>query len=98
DCDFLAFSGYKMLGPSGVGILYGKKKLLEKIEPLIVGSHMISEVLKGSATWTEVPGKFEAGTEAVEAVIGLGTAIDYLNKIGMENIREHEKQLTKYAL
>lgn len=98
DCDFLAFSGYKMLGPSGVGVLYGKKKLLGEMEPLLVGSHMISEVTKKGATWIDVPGKFEPGTAAVEAVIGLGAAIDYLNSIGMENLREHEKQLIRYAL
>lgn len=98
DCDFLAFSGYKMLGPSGVGVLYGKKKLLEKMEPLLVGSHMISEVTKKGATWIDVPGKFEPGTAAVEAVVGLGVAIDYLNSIGIENIRQHEKELIAYCL
>ena len=98
DCDFLAFSGYKMLGPTGAGVLYGKKNLLEKLEPFVVGSHMISSVTKKGAIWTDVPGKFEAGTAAVEGVIGLGAAVDYINAIGMENIREHERQLVAYAL
>ncbi|MBI1919264.1 aminotransferase class V-fold PLP-dependent enzyme, partial [Candidatus Microgenomates bacterium] len=75
DCDFLAFSGHKMLAPTGVGVLYGKKKLLEKMEPLLVGSHMISEVTKEKATWNILPWKFEPGTAAIEAVVGLGAAI-----------------------
>ncbi len=98
DCDFLAFSGHKMLAPTGVGVLYGKKKLLEQMEPLLVGSHMILEVTKNGATWNDLPWKFEPGTAAIEAVVGLGAAIDYLNKIGMDNIREREQKLVTYAL
>lgn len=98
DCDFLAFSGHKMLAPTGVGVLYGKKELLEEMEPLLIGSHMIEEVTKKGATWNALPWKFEPGTAAIEAVVGLGAAIDYLNTIGMEAIHIHEKRLTKYAL
>lgn len=97
-CDFLAFSGHKMLAPTGVGVLWGRKKILEKIEPLLVGSHMIREVTKKKSTWNDLPWKFEPGTAAIEAVIGLGVAIDYLNKIEMEEIRDRERKLTKYAL
>lgn len=98
DCDFLAFSGHKMLAPTGVGVLYGKKKLLEEMEPLLVGSHMISEVTKEGATWNDLPWKFEPGTAAIEAVVGLGAAIDYLDRIGMDKVRKHELGITNYAL
>lgn len=98
DCDFLAFSGHKMLAPTGVGVLYGKKKLLEQMEPFLVGSHMISEVTKEKASWNELPWKFEPGTAAIEAVVGLGAAIDYLNGVGMDSIKNHELGITNYAL
>lgn len=97
-CDFLVFSGHKMLAPTGVGVLWGRKELLENMEPLLVGSHMIREVTKKKSTWNELPWKFEPGTAAIEAVVGLGTAIDYLNKIGMDVIRSHELRITNYAL
>jgi cysteine desulfurase/selenocysteine lyase len=99
DCDFLAFSGHKMLGPTGIGVLYGKKSLLNEMEPFMSGGDMISEVHFGDkAKWNETPWKFEAGTPNIAGTIGLGAAIDYLNKIGMKDVREHEKDLTKYAL
>ncbi|NWG09113.1 MAG: cysteine desulfurase [Nitrososphaerales archaeon] len=99
DSDFLAFSGHKMLGPTGIGVLYGKKGLLDGIEPFMSGGDMISEVHFGdNAKWNETPWKFEAGTPNIAGTIGLGAAIDYLNGIGMKDIREHEKDLTGYAL
>jgi len=98
DCDFLAFSGHKMLGPTGVGVLYGKKELLEKMPPFLYGGDMIKEVGFEKTTWNNLPWKFEAGTPNVAQAIGLGVAIDYLNKIGMEDIRDYEKELTEYAL
>ncbi|MGQ9718379.1 MAG: aminotransferase class V-fold PLP-dependent enzyme [Nitrososphaerales archaeon] len=95
DCDFLAFSGHKMLGPTGIGVLYGKKDLLDKMEPFMSGGDMISEVHFGDkAKWNETPWKFEAGTPNIAGAIGLGVAIDYLSRIGMKDIREHEKDLT----
>ncbi len=98
DCDFLAFSGHKMLGPAGVGILYGKDELLERTTPAIVGSDMIRSVTFDSADWNELPWKFESGTPNVEGGVGFGAAIEYLNRIGMQRIREHEVKLTRYAL
>ncbi|MBI2676162.1 MAG: cysteine desulfurase [Candidatus Aenigmarchaeota archaeon] len=98
DCDFLAFSGHKMLGPTGTGILYGKRYLLEEMEPVQFGGDMIKEVHLTHATWNDLPWKFEAGTPNIAGVIGLGVAIDYLQKIGLSNIRMHEKQLIAYAL
>ncbi|MEM3077931.1 MAG: cysteine desulfurase [Nitrososphaerales archaeon] len=98
DCDFLAFSGHKMLGPTGIGVLYGKKELLEEMNPFLSGGDMIREVHLREASWDELPWKFEAGTSNVAGAIGLGAAVDYLNNIGMKNVREHEKQLTRYAL
>ncbi len=97
-CDFLAFSGHKMLGPTGIGILYGKEELLEKMDPFLFGGEMISEVHITNSAWNRLPYKFEAGTMPIAEVIGLGTAIHYLKKIGMENIRKHEVELTEYAL
>ncbi|MEM2210836.1 MAG: cysteine desulfurase [Nitrososphaerales archaeon] len=98
DCDFLAFSSHKMLGPTGVGILYGKRELLENMEPFQGGGDMIKEVHLNYAKWNDLPWKFEAGTANIADVIGFGAAIDYLNKIGMENVRAHEVDLTSYAL
>ena len=98
DCDFFAFSGHKMLGPTGIGILYGKKEMLEITEPLLGGGEMISEVHLGSAKWNDVPYKFEGGTPNIAGVIGLGAAVDYLAKLGMPAVRQHEMELTAYAL
>ncbi|MEZ4667004.1 MAG: cysteine desulfurase [Anaerolineae bacterium] len=96
--DFLAFSGHKMLGPTGVGVLYGKRALLEEMPPWMGGGDMISSVHLEKSTWNDIPYKFEAGTPAIAEVIGLGYAIDYLAEIGMENIHSHEQMMTQYAL
>jgi cysteine desulfurase/selenocysteine lyase len=98
DCDFLAFSGHKMCGPTGIGVLYAKKKLLEEMPPFHGGGEMIREVHQYEASWKEPPYKFEAGTVNIEGGIGLGSAVDYLSKIGMRHIRLHEKEVTAYAL
>ena len=98
DCDFYAFSAHKMLGPTGVGVLWAKKEILEKMTPYQGGGDMIREVHKYETTWNDLPYKFEAGTPNIADVIGFKTAIEYLQKIGMENIRNHELELTKYAL
>jgi len=97
-CDFYAFSGHKMLGPMGIGVLWGRKELLDKIEPYEYGGGMIEKVTKQGSTWTTPPEKFEAGTPNVAGAVGLAAAIDYLEKVGLENIVEHEQELTKYAL
>lgn len=98
DCDFLVFSAHKMLGPTGVGVLYAKKEFLESMRPFMAGGDMIKEVFKFHTNYNEVPYKFEAGTPNIADVVGFGAAIDYLAKIGMENIRKHEIDLTEYAL
>jgi cysteine desulfurase/selenocysteine lyase len=98
DCDFMAFSGHKMLGPTGIGVLYGKTRHLESMPPFLGGGEMIREVHTTGATWKELPYKYEAGTPNIAGAIGLGAAIDYLRKIGMENVHEHEKEITAYAL
>jgi len=97
DCDFLAFSSHKMLGPSGVGVLYAKKELLEAMDPFLFGGMMIKKVTKEDATWAAIPDKFEGGTQNLEGVIGLGAAIDYLQKIGFKNMQKNEKELIRYA-
>ena len=97
-CDFFAFSGHKMLGPTGIGILWVKKSVLETMNPFHGGGDMIREVHKYETTWNDLPYKFEAGTPNIADVVGLGAAIDYLSKIGMDNIRQHEIDLTTYAL
>ena len=97
-CDFFAFSGHKMLGPTGIGILWVKKSVLETMSPFHGGGDMIREVHKYETTWNDLPYKFEAGTPNIADVVGLGAAIDYLTKIGMENIRQHEVDLTTYAI
>lgn len=98
DCDFLAFSGHKMLGPAGIGVLYGKKELLEKMPPFLYGGGMIREVNFDGATFNDLPWKFEAGTPNIEGGIGLGAAIDYLNETGMKKIWRHGRELTVYAM
>jgi cysteine desulfurase/selenocysteine lyase len=98
DCDFLAFSAHKMLGPTGVGILYTKKNILEEMDPFICGGDMIKEVHKENTSFNDLPYRFEAGTPNIADVIGFSAAIDYLNEIGMDNIRNHEVDITKYAL
>jgi len=98
DCDFFAFSSHKMLGPTGIGVLYAKREILEGMSPIIGGGDMISTVDYYSCTWNELPWKFEAGTSNIADAIGFGAAIDYLNKIGMENIHSYEQGITKYAL
>ena len=98
DCDFLVFSAHKMLGPTGVGVLYAKKEFLEKMRPFMGGGDMIKEVFKFHTNYNEAPYKFEAGTPNIADVVGFGAAIDYLEKIGMENVRKHEIELTEYAL
>ncbi len=98
DCDFLVFSAHKMLGPTGVGVLYAKKEFLEKMKPFMGGGDMIKEVFKFHTNYNEVPYKFEAGTPNIADVVGFGAAVDYLEKTGMENIRKHEIYLTEYAL
>ncbi len=97
DADFLAFSGHKMLGPSGIGVLYGKREILQEMPPFLTGGDMIRQVTFDGAEWNELPWKFEAGTPAIVEAIGLGAAVDYLNKLGMPQIRRHEIELTAYA-
>jgi len=97
-CDFFAFSAHKMLGPTGVGVLWVRKEILETMQPFHGGGDMIREVHKYETTWNDLAYKFEAGTPNIADVIGFSAAIDYLNKIGMDNIRNHEIELTKYAL
>ena len=96
--DFYAFSGHKMLGPTGIGVLYGKRALLEAMEPVEYGGEMIDFVYNQESTWTELPWKFEAGTPNIAGAIGLAAAIDYLNQLGMENIHAHETALVTYLL
>jgi len=96
--DFVAFSGHKMLGPTGTGVLWGKKEILSKMRPFLYGGDMIGEVKITGSTWAEIPSRFEAGTPDIAGIIGLGAAVDYLEKIGMDNVREHEKELMNYAL
>jgi len=98
DCDFYAFSAHKMLGPTGVGVLYGRPELLEEMEPFLGGGEMIRKVTYEGATWNDLPWKFEAGTPNIADVIAFGAAVDYLSELGMENVREHEVEITDYAL
>lgn len=98
DCDFFAFSGHKMYGPTGIGVLYGKEKYLEKMPPYQGGGDMIGTVSFEKTTFAELPLKFEAGTPDYVATHGLATTIDYIERIGMENIESHERELTRYAL
>lgn len=98
DCDFLVFSGHKMLGPSGIGVLYGKRELLEAMPPFLFGGDMIRSVTLKGAEWNKLPWKFEAGTPAIVEGIGLGAAVDYLSNIGMAKIERYEQEITQYAL
>ncbi|MDB8656997.1 cysteine desulfurase [Streptococcus anginosus] len=97
DVDFFAFSGHKMLGPTGIGVLYGKEELLERMSPVEFGGEMIDFVYEQEATWKELPWKFEAGTPNIAGAIGLAAAIDYLDKIGMETVHQYEQELIAYA-
>ncbi|MFC7133517.1 MULTISPECIES: aminotransferase class V-fold PLP-dependent enzyme [Salinibaculum] len=97
DADFFAFSGHKMCGPTGIGVLYGKEHILEEMEPYLYGGMMISKVTFEDSTWHELPWKFEAGTPVIAQGIALAEAIDYLEDIGMENVRRHGEQLAEYA-
>ncbi|KAA9271101.1 cysteine desulfurase [Streptococcus anginosus] len=97
DVDFFAFSGHKMLGPTGIGVLYGKEELLEQMSPVEFGGEMIDFVYEQEATWKELPWKFEAGTPNIAGAIGLAVAIDYLDKIGMETVHQYEQELIAYV-
>ena len=98
DVDFLAASGHKMLGPTGIGFLYGKRQLLEAMPPFMTGGEMIRRVTWEGSEWNELPYKFEAGTPAIAEAIGLGVAVDYLTRLGMHHVRRHEVEITRYAL
>lgn len=97
DADFLAFSGHKMLGPTGIGVLWGKSSLLDAADPVMFGGEMIAYVDRDSATWAELPAKFEGGTPHIAGAIGLGVAVDYLNTVGMHRIEQHSKQMAEEA-
>jgi cysteine desulfurase / selenocysteine lyase len=98
DCDFLAFSSHKMLGPTGVGVLYGKRDLLESMDPFLGGGEMIKRVTYESSTYADLPNKYEAGTPNIADVIAFGSAIDYLEGLGMDAVRAHEIEITQYAI
>jgi cysteine desulfurase/selenocysteine lyase len=97
-CDFYAFSSHKMLGPTGIGVLWGRRELLEEMEPFLGGGEMIRKVTFEGATWNDLPWKFEAGTPNIADAIAFGAAIDYLTELGMDNVRRHEVEITGYAL
>ena len=97
-CDFLAFSGHKMLGPTGIGVLWGRRELLEEMPPFLTGGEMIREVWIDRATWNDLPYKFEAGTPPIAQAVGLGAAVEYLVGLGMEEVRRHEEELTGLLL
>lgn len=98
DCDFMVFTGHKMCGPTGIGVLYGKYEVLEKMPPFLMGGGMITTVSLQDSLWEAPPQRFEAGTPKISEAIGLGKAIDYLNQLGIENIRSYEKYLTQYLI
>jgi cysteine desulfurase/selenocysteine lyase len=97
-CDFFAFSGHKMCGPTGIGVLWGKREILEAMPPFLTGGDMIRDVTLERSTWNDLPWKFEAGTPSIAEGIGLGAAVDYLQKLDMNKVRAHEIELTRYAL
>lgn len=97
-CDFFAFSGHKMLGPTGIGVLYGRRELLEAMPPFLAGGDMISTVSLEGSEWNELPYKFEAGTPPIAEVVGLGAAVDYLTDLGMDAVTAHEQKLLNYAV
>lgn len=97
-CDFYAFSGHKMLGPMSIGVLWGKKQILDQMSPFLTGGGMINEVSTTESSWAEIPEKFEAGTPNVAGAVGLMSAIEYLERLGMDNVREHDKQIVEYTL
>ncbi|HVE90902.1 MAG TPA: cysteine desulfurase [Actinomycetota bacterium] len=97
-CDFMAFSGHKMLGPTGIGVLVARRELLDDMNPFLGGGEMIRDVTMEGATYTDVPWKFEAGTPVIAEAIGLGAAVDYLSAIGMDAVRDHETELVRYGL
>ncbi len=96
--DFYAWTGHKALGPTGIGVLHGRREVLERMEPFLTGGDMIASVELQSATWSELPSKFEAGTPPVAEAVGLGVAVEYLSDLGMERVRVHERELTAYML
>jgi len=98
DCDFLAFSAHKLCGPSGVGALWGRRELLEAMEPFNLGGHMIKKVQFEETTWGDLPHKFEAGTSPIAEAVGFGAAVDYITGVGLEAIEQHEHELVAYAL
>jgi cysteine desulfurase/selenocysteine lyase len=98
DCDFLVFSGHKMVGPTGIGVLYAKEAVLETMEPYQRGGDMILEVTKEAATWNELPYKFEAGTPNIAGAIGLGAAAEYLSSVGMDQVWQHDQELAAYGM
>ncbi|MEF8936659.1 cysteine desulfurase [Halobacteriaceae archaeon SHR40] len=98
DADFFAFSGHKLCGPTGIGVLYGKQQILEEMQPYLYGGDMITKVTYEDSTWNELPWKFEAGTPAIAQGIALAEAVDYIDEIGMEKIQRHENELAQYAL
>lgn len=98
NCDFLAFSGHKMCAPTGIGVLYGKRALLDAMEPVEFGGEMIDFVGLHDSTWKELPWKFEGGTPIIAGAVGLGAAIDYLEEIGLDKIAHHEQELVAYAI
>ncbi len=98
DADFYAWTGHKAYGPTGIGVLHGRRELLEEMPPFISGGHMIRQVFEASSTWTELPGKFEAGTSQIAEAIGLGAAVDFIQELGIDAIRAHELALTAELL
>ena len=98
ECDFFACSGHKMLGPTGIGVLFGREEILKEMDPFMGGGDMISIVRMEGSTWNELPYKFEAGTPDIADAIALGAAVDYLDALGMDSVRRHERELTAYAL
>ena len=98
DVDFAAFSGHKMLGPNGVGVLYGKESILKTLPPFLTGGSMVEKVTMEKTTFTEAPQRFEAGTQMTSQVVGLAAAVRYLRELGMDNVKAHENELTAYAL